>query len=397
MLRPTTIDLERARRETPGCERVLHFNNAGAALMPAPVLAATLDHLRLEAEIGGYEAAEQAAAGIDAFYDQAATLLNCHRDEIAFTENATRAWDMAFYAIPFQPGDRILTTAASYGSNYLALLQQAERTGAQIEVVPPDQTGQVSLATLRNMMDERVKLIELTHVPTNGGLINPAAAVGRIAREAGALYLLDACQSVGQMPLDVQEIGCDFLSATGRKYLRGPRGTGFLYVRRERLEQLEPPFIDVGAATWTARDQYQWQPNARRFENWERNVAGQIGLARAIEYALSWGLDAIRQRVDHLAGELRRQLASLPGVAVHDLGLDKAGLVTFTVDGRSASDVQGRLRQQQINVSISRVTSTRLDMEARGLPEVVRASVHYYNSEPEIAKLINSIVSGMNQ
>jgi cysteine desulfurase / selenocysteine lyase len=394
MLQPATIDLDRARRETPGCERVLHFNNAGAALMPVAVLEATIAHLRLEAEIGGYEAADRAAAETEGFYDATAALLNCGRGDIAFTENATRAWDMAFYAIPFRPGDRILTTAASYGSNYLALLQQARRTGARIEVVPGDETGQVSLPALRRMVDERVKLIELTHVPTNGGLINPAAAVGQIAREAGALYLLDACQSVGQMPLDVQAIGCDFLSATGRKYLRGPRGTGFLYARREKLEQLEPPFVDIGAATWVERDRYQWQPNARRFENWERNVAGQIGLATAVNYALWWGLENIRQRVAGLADELRRQLAALPGVTVHDLGVEKAGLVTFTVNGRSASELQHQLRQRQINVSVSRVTSTRLDMEARGLPEVVRASVHYYNDESEVARFCEALKVG---
>jgi cysteine desulfurase / selenocysteine lyase len=243
------IDLNRARQETPGCQHVTHFNNAGAALMPQPVLAATLDHLHREARSGGYEAADKMAAELNQFYEVTAGLLNCHQDEIAFVENATRAWDIAFYAIPLAAGDRILTSSASYGSNYLALLQRAKQVGAHSEVVPNDESGQISVTALREMLDERVKLIELTHMPTNGGLVNPAAAVGQLAREAGVLYLLDACQSVGQMPLDVQAIGCDFLSATGRKYLRGPRGTGFLYVRRERLDELEPPFIDNAPPT----------------------------------------------------------------------------------------------------------------------------------------------------
>jgi cysteine desulfurase / selenocysteine lyase len=242
------IDLSRARRETPGCQHVTHFNNAGAALMPEPVLATMLDYLQLEAQIGGYEAADQMAAELNGFHDVTASLLNCRPDEIAFAENATRAWDMAFYAIPLAAGDRILTSSASYGSNYLALLQRARQVGAHIEVIPNDESGQLSLPALRDMLDERVKLIELTHMPTNGGLVNPAAAVGQLAREAGVFYRLDACQSVGQMTLDVSAIGCDFLSATGRKYLRGPRGTGFLYVHRERLAELEPPFIDIRAA-----------------------------------------------------------------------------------------------------------------------------------------------------
>ena len=230
------FDLQQIRQDTPGCAHVLHFNNAGSSLMPQPVLDATVAHLQLEARIGGYEAAAQVAQSIEHVYDAVATLIHCSRDEVAIIENATRAWDMAFYSIPFKQGDRILTASSEYASNYIAFLQRAQKTGAIIEVIPNDEHGQVSLDALKHMLDDKVKLIAITHVPTNSGLVQPIAAIGRIAREAGILYLVDACQSIGQMPIDVQQIGCDMLSVTGRKYLRGPRGTGFLYVRHDVLE-----------------------------------------------------------------------------------------------------------------------------------------------------------------
>jgi cysteine desulfurase / selenocysteine lyase len=387
------IDVQRARRETPGCENVLHFNNAGAALMPQQVLHATIGHLQLEALAGGYEAAAQAHEAVEHVYDAAAALLGCHRDEIAIVENATRAWDMAFYAVPLGPRDRILTAVAEYASNYIAFLQVARKTGAVVEIIPNDESGQISIDALRRAIDDRVKLIAITHIPTNGGLVNPAAAVGKVAREAGVLYLLDACQSVGQMPIDVETIGCDMLSATGRKFLRGPRGTGFLYVRRAILERLEPPFLDLHAAQWVARDRFEIRPDARRFENWETYYAGKIGLGVAMDYALQWGLDAIWARVSRLAEALRQRLSTVPGVTVRDLGLERCGIVSFDIAGTDADAVQRRLAAERINVSVSRPPSTLLDMEARGLRDLVRASVHYYNTEGEIERFCTVLSS----
>jgi len=261
-----TLDLSRLRAETPGVANRIHLNNAGAALMPDPVIAAIKDHIDLEAAIGGYEAKDQEAARIEGVYDSIARLIGASREEIALVENATVGWDLVFYAFDFEPGDRILTARAEYAANYIAYLQVAKRTGAVIEAIPDDGDGVLDPAALEAMIDDRVKLISITWIPTNGGLVNPAAEVGRIARARGVPYLLDACQAVGQMPVDVDALGCDFLSATGRKFLRGPRGTGFLYVRRAALAGLEPPMIDHFGATWTGPESYTLRDDARRFE-----------------------------------------------------------------------------------------------------------------------------------
>ncbi|MET7619780.1 aminotransferase class V-fold PLP-dependent enzyme [Streptomyces sp. NPDC005408] len=381
------IDVERVRQDTAGCAHVTHLNNAGAALPPRSVVDAVVDHLRLEEEIGGYEAAAAQAGPIEHTYDALARLVGAAREDIAVVENATRAWDMAFYSLPWAPGDRILTARAEYASNAIAFLQTARHHGVQVDVVPDDDSGQLDVAALREMIDERVKLIAITHVPTQGGLVNPAAEIGKAAREAGVTYLLDACQSVGQMPLDVNEIGCDLLTATGRKFLRAPRGTGFLYCSPRIRAGLEPPFLDLHAATWTSPDTYQVRDDARRFENWETYYAGKIGLGVAVDYAIDLGLDAIQDRVTLLADTLRTRLRSLPRVHVHDRGSRQCGIVTFTVDGHDSHRIARELQSNRINVSVSVADYARWDLEPRGLTSVVRASVHYYNTEDEIDRL----------
>jgi cysteine desulfurase / selenocysteine lyase len=386
-----SLDVARARAETPGAEHVAHLNNAGAALAPVPVLDAVIGHLRREAEIGGYEAAAERREQIEHTYDAIARLIGARRDEVAIVENATRAWDMAFYSLAFRPGDRILTTRAEYASNYIALRQVADRSGAAVVVVPDDEHGQVDVAALASMLDERVKLVSLVHVPTQGGLVNPAAAVGAVCRAAGVPLLLDACQSVGQMPIDVGEIGCDMLSATGRKFLRGPRGTGFLYVRRDLIEALEPPLLDLHAAEWQPDGSYRIRPDARRFENWETNYATKIGLGVAVDYALEWGLEPIRTRVTALAADLRAQLEDTPGVQTHDLGEERCAIVTFSVAGRPAAEVVEALVAEGINVSLSPGTYSRLDFGHRGIESLVRASVHYYNEPAELDRLVERV------
>jgi cysteine desulfurase / selenocysteine lyase len=393
------IDVDRARADTPGCELVVHLNHAGASLAPRPVLDAQVEWLQAEALTGGYELAANRQAQLRESYDEVAALIGARSDEIALVENATFAWHQAFWSLPLRAGDRILTCTVEYASSYLSYLQAERRRGVSIAVIPDDEDGQLSLPALAELLDDGrtpVGLVGVTHVPTNGGLVNPVAGVGALCREAGVPFLLDACQSVGQMPVDVDEIGCDLLSATGRKFLRAPRGTGFMYARRSLLERLdgaraEPAFLDLLGADWVAPDDYVLRPDARRFENWESNLAAVAGLGAAVAYARSWGLDAIADRVGTMAEALRRRLAEVPGVRVHDLGRHRSGIVTFTVQGVAAADVQARLRSQGINVSVSGPSSTRLDAERRRLPPLVRASVHYVTTDAELDRLAAAV------
>jgi cysteine desulfurase / selenocysteine lyase len=385
------IDLERVRADTPGVAHVAHLNNAGSSLPPRQVHDAVVDHLQREAEIGGYEAARERKDRWEHTYDALARLLNAEREEIAVIENATRAWDMAFYAFKFAPGDRILTGRAEYASNWIALKQVADRSGARIDVVPDDEHGQIDVAALESMLDEDVKLVSLVHVPTQSGLVNPAAEVGRVTRAAGIPLLLDACQSAGQLPLNVEELGCDILTGTGRKFLRGPRGTGFLYVRRGLIEELEPPLLDMRAADWQPDGTYTIRSDARRFENWETFYAGKVGLGVAVDYALDIGIEAIRARVVELAERLRAGLREIDGVALLDRGAVLAATVTFTVEGVAPDEVQRRLEARAVNVSTMDASSAQLDYGPRGITESVRSSVHYYNDDSDLDRLVEGV------
>lgn len=395
----SAFDVARARADTPGCATVAHFNHAGCSLAPRVVTDAQVAWLRAEALTGGYELAEQRAGEVAATYDEVAALIGAAPGEVALVENATFAWHQAFWSLGLRPGDRILTADAEYASGFISFLQARRRLGVTVEVLPDDESGQVSLGALAEALaDGRgpVGLVALTHVPTNGGLVNPAAEVGRLTRDAGVPFLLDACQSVGQMPVDVEAIGCDMLAATGRKFLRAPRGTGFLYVRRPLLDRtdlapLEPAFLDLLGAEWVAPDRFELRADARRFESWESSLAAQAGLRAAVVYARSWGLDAIATQVSAVADRLRARLADVPGVTVHDRGRRRCGIVTFTRDGVDAEAARRALAAQAVNVSVSSPSSTLLDALARDLPPLVRASVHYTTTDDEIDRLVGAV------
>ncbi len=383
------FDVARARRETRGCEGRIHFNNAGASLPPVPVADALYNYLHEEEEQGGYEVMARRVTELEHFYAAAAQLLNCSGDEIAFADSATRAWNSAFYAFDFQPGDRILASSAEYGSSLVAMLHQAKRVGVDISFVPDDQSGQIDVNRLKNQIDNRVKLICLTQAPSGDGLINPASEVGKVANEAGIPYLLDACQALGQMPVDVELIGCDLLCGTGRKFLRGPRGTGFLYVRRTLLEKLEPSQLNHHAAELQSTTSYKLRNDAKRFECWERNYAAQLALGVAIDYALAWGLEPINQRIRMLASTLRQELGKIDGVTLTDRGDTQSAIVTFSCAQIAADQLQLQFAIRKINTSTVSFSANPVSSEFCHSLQLLRASLHYYNTLDEIEQFVS--------
>lgn len=380
------LDLARARADTPGVNRVAHLNNAGASLAPQPVIDAVMDHLRLESDVGPYEAAERAYEAVGHGHAAVSALLNCHSQEVAMFDNATRAWAMALTSVPFRAGDRVLISPMEYGSCYLSLLHLARRHGVRVEVLPVNPDGLVRMEELHARLDERVKLIAMPHVPTHDGLIYPVAQIGKVARQHKIPFLVDACQSVGQIPIDVKEIRCDMLVGSGRKYLRGPRGTGFLFVRRELAERLTPALVGLDGVAWAAGG-YRFAPAARRFDMWETNCAARIGLGVAIDYALSWGVEQTWPRIQQLAAGLREDITRIPGVLVQDRGQERCGTVAITVQGWDAASVRAELHRAGINTWVCLANSACVDMQKRRMTSLLRISVHYYNSAEELARL----------
>jgi len=388
----TTLDVAALRAATPGASRVAHFNNAGAGLPTAAVLNTVLDYLRWEAEIGGYEAAAASSDQLTAAYTAIATMLGTTPDRIAYVDSATTAWLNAFTAIPLTRGQRILTTRAEYASNMLQLMHTAATAGVTIEVIPDGPDGAPDAAAFADLLGPDVAVVAVTHTPSHNGLVADVVAIGEALRASGseAFYLVDGCQSVGQMDVDVNRIGCDAFSATGRKFLRGPRATGFLYVG-DRLRDLPPSRVDLHSAEWTDDTEYRIAPDARRFETWERSPALVLGLGKAVEEFLALGAAEVQQHVCAVAQRIRDELAAVPGVVVRDRGTVRSGIVTFTHDAADAATLVPSLRERGVNTSLSSSDYQIPDFRAEGTTSKVRVSPHVYTDDNDIDRLIEAV------
>jgi len=389
----TEQEVQQIRAETKGTVEKIHFNNAGASFPPDIVVETIINYLTEEAMYGGYETEFKYNSAIENVYASIAKLINANIDEVAIVENASTGWGLAFNGITFKKGDVIITTEMEYSTNLLSFINAKRNDGAEFIIIPNDEQGNFQLAALEAAITPQTKLIAITHIPSAAGGMLPIIEIGKIANKHNILYLLDACQTVGHAPIDVKEIGCDMLSVTGRKYMRAPRGTGFLFVKRSLLDKLTISFMDGHTVEWMTCNDYKLRDGARRFELYEKNRALILGLGKAVDYALHIGMDRIWQRIQYLANIMRQQLKSIDGTAVHDTGDQQCGIVTFSVNGMEATTVKNKLAEKNINVSVSMPRTTLIYMNKNHLDSIIRASVHYYNTEEEIKIFYDAIKS----
>lgn len=387
--------IDQWRLDTPGVQHRIHFNNAGAALPPAIVTKTQQEYLEMEAITGGYELAALRYNEIQEAYVSVARLLNTQAPNIAFANNATDAYSRALSAIPLQEGDTIVTTRNDYVSNIISFLQLQKQRNVQIELAENGANGAVDVQSVADLIAKKQpQLVAVTHVPTSSGLVQDIVSIGALCAAADVWYLVDACQSAGQLPLDVQAIQCDFLSATGRKFLRGPRGTGFLYVSDKALNAgLEPLFLDLHSAEWLSPQQYGAVASAKRFEIWERNYGLILGLKSAVDYYLQEDAEELGQRIIQLAHTLREKLQQFPGLQIMEKGPARSGIVTVKVAGHDPIPFQKALLGHHINTSLIYQEGARFDLAQNNTPWVSRMSVHYYNTEEEIVQLTQVLQS----
>ncbi|RFS24740.1 aminotransferase class V-fold PLP-dependent enzyme [Chitinophaga silvatica] len=387
------MDIKALRNETPGCKHVNHLNNAGAALMPQPVIDAVQNYFLEEANYGGYETAAKHEREVEQFYEASARLLGCKPTNIAFTTNATDSYDKALSALEFKEGDVVLLSKNDYPSNFISLLSIQKRIGIKLVEINNTDTGEIDLEDLEAKIKQyHPRLLSITHIPTSSGLVQPVNEIGNIVKNYDLLYLLDACQSIGQMEVDALSTQADFISGTFRKFLRGPRGSGILYASDKALTQgLSPLYLDMRGADWINEQHYKTRDDARRFELWEFSYANILGSKVAIEYALKLGMQNIWERNQHLTALLKTELAAA-GMTLQDRGKVQSSIVTFTMPVKTTGEkVKKYLNDKGINVNFTSKSVAIIDFEEKGIDWAVRVSPHYYNTEEEIFSLVEAL------
>lgn len=389
------MNIDKIREDTLHCDNFIHFNNAGAALPPKSVNEAIIAFLKEEEATGGYEMEARHAESIDQIYKEIAKLIRCQSDEIAITDNASTAFSKALYSIPFQEGDEIITSEIEYSSNFLNYLKLKRDKGINIITIPVGENGPIDIQKLEDSISKKTKLVAVTHMPTSSGAIAPVGAIGEITKQHDILYMVDTCQSIGHYPTFVDELHCDFLTGTSRKYIRGPRGLGFLYARKSIYKDLDPFMLEAMGAEWQSTDSYELNYTSKMFEAFEKPYAFMMGLQEAVKYANNLGIENIWSRITDLSTYARSLFAQHKELSLQDgKGKELSGIITLTIKNKSSLEIQEELKRNKINISICKPFTSLTDMQNKGLDSSCRLSLHYYNTKEEVER-VNDILQNI--
>ncbi|MBA5777328.1 aminotransferase class V-fold PLP-dependent enzyme [Stappia sp. F7233] len=383
------------RQGIPHVDDFIHLNNAAGSLADQRVHDAIKAHLELEARSGSTEAMNAVSSKLEQLYSAVAAFVGGTADQMLVADSHTNAWQRPFLAVDLKPGDVVLVGSSEWGGNLSMIHHTCRRTGASYKVVPDDASGRMDLRTFESALkDKRVKLVCTTWVAATSGQVNPVEEIGELMRQTEALHFVDGAQAIGQFPVDIRNLNCDLLTVSARKFVRGPRGTGFAWISKRFLNEYKPLGVDQFAAPWE-NDAPHLRGDARRFETGESNYAARLGLLSALELILTRDISADFTVIKELAAQARARLSSTEGITVLEGNEGSCGLVTFLADGVAPAKIAADLRQSRINISAPTTRYGPLYMAARGWNAINRLSPHAFNTADEIDKACDAIATSV--
>ncbi|SOY69312.1 aminotransferase class V-fold PLP-dependent enzyme [Cupriavidus taiwanensis] len=385
------MDIQAIRADTPLTASTIYLDTAAASIPPDAVLDTVRGYLLDTGHVGIYLPAfrKETYARVEAVRATLAGWLNCAADELAFTKNATESISIAARGIAWQAGDEVLVADTEMLSNLLPWRRLEQSHGIVVKMVAANAEGLLSAAAFAAAITPRTRLLTFSHLPNSTGAVQPAAQICAVARQHGVLSLVNGAQSVGMLRSDVAELGCDVLAGCGRKALRATEGSGFLYVRRALIAQIEPMLVGWWNGAYDrATGALSLVPGARRFEAGCPIVPAILGLGTAIDYAAAIGIDAIEARVRDLTEYAVAKFSSIPGFELYGPAdvAHRIGIVPFNVRGVDPARIVAALETQQCIIEAGNFMADAI-LARYGVSTMARVSLHYFNTHEEIDRV----------
>jgi cysteine desulfurase/selenocysteine lyase len=381
------------RADFPVLSEVIYLDSAATSLSPEPVLAAMLEYEHVFRANTGRGVHRLAQIATQKFWDarqKVRRFIGAEGGELVFTRNTTEALNMVALGLPWKKGDRVVTTLLEHHSNLLPWMRARDRHGIDLRIIPPAADGSFDMADLKKEITPGTRLVAVTHASNVLGNLVPVREIAAICRDRGALLLVDGAQSVPHIPVNVEQLGCDFFCFSGHKML-GPTGTGVLWMRRP---EIEPLLVGGGAVEQVTATGYTLAAGPARYEGGTPNIAGSIGLGRAVGYLEDLGMEEVRKHEQALTKLMIEGLSGIDGVRIFgpEATAGRIGVVSFNVKDMHPHDVAHLLDEEADIMVRSGHHCCMPLMTHLGVPDgTVRASLHCYNNAEDVEKLIETV------